>query len=189
MLSNRVIVGVTGASGVIMAYHLLKALKNEKIESHLVVSDSAKLTWKNECGISMKELGKLAYKVYDNTNVGAAIASGSFITKGMIIIPCSMKTLSCVANGYSDNLILRAADVCIKENRKFVIVPREMPLSRIHLKNLIEIVSDGGIVIPPMLTFYNGEKTIDDQINDVIGKILLQFGIRYNGLNEWNPKV
>ena len=120
--------------------------------------------------------------------MAAIIASGSFVTDGMIIMPCSMKTLAGIVSGYADNLIQRAADVCIKEGRKVVLVPREMPLSRIHLRNMSEAADLGCVIVPPMLTFYSGQKTLEDEIDHIAGKILLQFGLKSPFFHAWKEK-
>lgn len=183
----RIVVGVSGATGVEMSLYLLKALKNiDNCEVHLVVSHGAKVTWNLETRIPIKKLYLLADVVYDENDLAAAISSGSFATDGMVIMPCSMKTLSGIAVGYADNLIVRAADVCMKEGRKLVLVPREMPFSKLHLRNLKEAADLGCTIIPPVLTFYNGPKSIDDQINHIVGKILMQFGISYDKFKPWS---
>lgn len=183
----RIIVGVTGATGVGMSYRLLQALKHvEGCEIHLVVSKGAALTWKLECEQSIEELYELADVVYDEEDLAADISSGSFLTDGMIILPCSMKTLAGIASGYAENLIQRSADVCLKENRKVVLVPREMPLGRIHLRNLKEAADYGCVIVPPVLTFYNGETSLEGQMDHIIGKILMQFGIHYSKFQSWN---
>ena len=182
----RIIVGVTGASGVEMGYYLVKALRSvENMEIFLILSEGAKLTWELECGRPLKELLDMADCVLDNGNLAACISSGSFVTDGMIVMPCSMKSLAGIVTGYADNLINRAADVCMKEGRKVVLVPREMPFSRLHLRNLKEAADFGCAIIPPMLTFYNGGTTMEDQINHVVGKVLMQFGIVYDRFKPW----
>lgn len=182
----RVIVGVTGASGVEMSYYLLKALKSvEQMEIFLVMSEGAELTWRLESSRAIEELYDLADYVLDNYNLAACISSGSFVTDGMIVIPCSMKSLAGIVSGYADNLIIRAADVCMKEGRKIVLVPREMPFSRLHLRNLKTAADLGCIIVPPMLTFYNGPQTMEDQINHIVGKVLMQFGITYDHFKPW----
>ena len=182
----RLIVGISGASGVIMGYELLKALKNYKdCETHLIISEGAVQTFSYETNFEIEEVVKQATIYHPNTNLAASISSGSFKTDGMIIIPCSMKTLAGVATGYTSNLLLRAADVCLKEERKVVLVPREMPLNQIHLKNLKVAATAGCTIIPPVLTFYNSAETLQAQIEHVIGKILMQFGIDYKKFNAW----
>lgn len=181
----RIIIGVTGASGVEMSYYLLKALKSINCEIHLIISDAGRKNWELETGRPLDDLLSLADTVHDVQNMAASISSGSFITDGMIIMPCSMKTLAGIASGYADNLILRAADVCLKEGRKIVLVPREMPLGKVHLRNLKEAAELGCAIVPPMLTFYNGSKTIEEQINHVTGKVLMQFGISHDKFIPW----
>ena len=182
----RIIVGVTGASGVEMGYFLVKALRCvENMEIYLILSEGAKLTWGLECDRPLKELYDMADYVLDNGNLAACISSGSFVTDGMIVMPCSMKSLAGIVSGYADNLINRAADVCMKEGRKLVLVPREMPFSRLHLRNLKEAADLGCAIVPPMLTFYNGGTTMEDQINHVVGKVLMQFGIIYDKFKPW----
>lgn len=182
----KIIVGVTGATGVEMSYYLLKALKQiEDCEIHLIVSQGAKVTWSLESRRSIEQLQALADQIYDEDHLAAIISSGSFMTDGMIVMPCSMKTLAGIATGYADNLIGRCADVCLKEGRKVVLVPREMPFNRIHLKNLKEAGEAGCVIIPPMLTFYNGAETMMDQVDHIIGKILMQFGLTYDRFVPW----
>jgi len=182
----RLIVGVTGASGVEMSYYLLKSLKQiEDIEVHLIITEGAKITWGYETTRPINELTDLADFVHDEKNFAACISSGSFVTDGMIIMPCSMKSLAGIASGYADNLVLRAADVCLKENRRVVLVPREMPLGKVHLRNLSEAADLGCSIIPPMLTFYNGPTTVEDMIIHIVGKVLLQFGISTKEFKTW----
>lgn len=182
----RIIVGVSGATGVIMSYSLLKALRNiPGCEIHLVISEGAKRNWELETDIPISKLLELADVVHDNRNLAVSIASGSFVTDGMIVMPCSMKTLAGIACGFAENLLLRAADVCLKEGRRVVLVPREMPLGKVHLRNLKEAGDIGCTIVPPMLTFYNGPQTLDDQVNHIVGKVLMQFGLNYNQFQRW----
>ncbi len=182
----RIIVGVTGASGVEMSYFLLKALRSiENTEIFLILSEGAKLTWGLECDRALEELYNLADYVLDNANLAACVSSGSFVTDGMIVMPCSMKSLAGIVTGYADTLIGRTVDVCMKEGRKVVLVPREMPFSRLHLRNLKEAAELGCAIVPPMLTFYNGAKTMEDQMDHIVGKVLLQFGIIYDKFKPW----
>lgn len=183
----RIIVAVTGASGVEMSYYLLKMLKTvPECEIHLIVSQGAKVTWELETERPIEELYAMADRIYDEKDLAAPVSSGSFVTEGMIILPCSMKTLAGIAAGYGENLIQRAADVCLKEGRKVVLVPREMPYGRIHLRNLKEAADYGCCIVPPVLTFYNGADTVEKQILHIIGKILLQFGIKMPDFKAWN---
>lgn len=183
----KIIVAVTGATGVEMSYYLLKAISSIKnIEVELIVSKGAMVTWDLECSLPIEKLYELADHVWDENNLAASVSSGSYVTSGMIVMPCSMKTLAGIAAGYAENLVVRAADVCLKEGRKVVLVPREMPLGRIHIRNMKEAADMGCVIVPPMLTFYNGAKTIEDQINHIIGKILMQFDISYDRFVPWN---
>lgn len=182
----RLIVGVSGASGVVMGYQMLKALRQlSGIEIHLVITEGAVKNFEYETNINISQLVELADFTHSNKNLASSISSGSFVTDGMIIIPASMKTVAGIASGFAENLLLRAADVCLKENRKVVLVPREMPLSRIHLRNIKECADNGCVIVPPMLTFYNGSDSLEQQIDHIIGKILMQFGIEYKKFVAW----
>lgn len=186
MSKRRIIVGVSGATGVQLSLYLMRALAEyEDVETHLVVSAGAKRTWELECSTPISELVGLADVVHDERNMAASISSGSYVTEGMVVVPCSMKTLSAIATGYADNLIARAADVCLKEGRRVVLVPREMPLGRVHIRNLQTASEDGCVIVPPMLTFYNGPMTLEDQIYHVIGKVLRQFGLEPRRFHAW----
>ncbi len=174
----RIIVGISGASGAIMGYSLLRALREiDDMEIHLVITESGIRTFRDETDLSIEDVYRLADHVYDNADIGARIASGSFRTDGMIVIPCSMKTASGAANAYSDNLLVRAMDVCIKENRRVIVVPREMPLNKAHLRNLMLLADLGYVIIPPMLTFYNNADSVQKQVDHIVGKVLSQFDI------------
>ncbi|MDR2006310.1 MAG: UbiX family flavin prenyltransferase [Acidaminococcales bacterium] len=182
----RLIIGISGASGVIMGYELLKALQSvPDCEKHLVITEGAVKNFACETNLGIDEIAALADYNHDNKNMAASISSGSFKTDGMIVVPCSMKTVAGIAAGFAGNLLLRAADVCLKESRRVVIVPREMPLSRIHLRNIKEAADSGCIVIPPMLTFYNGANSVEKQVQHIIGKIFMQFGIVYDKFTAW----
>ena len=183
---KRIIVGISGASGVEMGYRLLQTLKEfPQVETHLVVSHGARCNFQLETALSLEQVYEAADHVYDPKDLAACISSGSYITEGMIVIPCSMKTLAAIATGYSDNLLVRAADVCLKENRRVVLVPRETPLSKIHLRNFLTAAEAGCAIVPPMLTFYNGADTLDKQMDHVIGKVLLQFGLTSHRFVPW----
>ena len=182
----RVIVGITGASGIVIAVELLQRLKQiENVETHLIITDGGALTIRDETNFDVYSINKLADVVYNVHEMDASIASGSFLTDGMVIVPCTMKTVAGIVSGYSDNLLLRAADVCIKEKRPLVIVPREMPFSRIHLRNMKELADLGVIVMPPVMTFYNTDMTLQSHINHVVNKILLQLKLSSDVI-EWN---
>lgn len=182
----RIIVGISGASGVQLGTAVLRTLRaHGGIETHLVMSDGAKAILPLECKETLAQVEALADVVYDNRNLAASISSGSFRTDGMIVAPCSMKSLSAIVNAYDDDLLVRAADVCRKEGRKVVLVPREMPLNQAHLRNLLRAADDGYVICPPMLTFYNGAETTDEQVEHVVGKVLMQFGIDYELFRPW----
>lgn len=183
MAEKRLIVGISGASGAPLAVTLLKALKSTDVETHVIVTHGGELTLRQECGLNCLE--GLADVLYDNRDIGAAPASGSFQTMGMIVIPCSMKTAAGIHSGYSDNLLLRAADVTLKERRKLVLVARETPLSTIHLRNLYELSQMGAVVLPPMLSFYQKSETLEEMTNHIVGKVLDQFGIDAPDFHRW----
>ena len=182
----NLIIGVTGATGTVYAVRLLEYLKDiEEIKTHLIMSKWAINNLEVETDYSLDYVYSLADFVHNNDNLGACIASGSFITDGMIILPCSMKTLSSISNGFSNNLIDRAADVMIKEGRKLVISPRETPLSPIHLENMLKLSRIGIRIVPPMPGFYSNTKSLDDIINHHVMKILDQFNININNDLRW----
>ncbi|NLN87411.1 MAG: UbiX family flavin prenyltransferase [Syntrophomonadaceae bacterium] len=184
----RIIVGISGASGVVLGLELLKALKEHPVETHLLISEGARITFQYETEAIQDDVITLADHYYDMNDLAAPISSGSFPIDGMVIIPCSMKTLSAIAHGYADNLMVRAADVCLKENRRVVLVPRETPLGKVHLKNMLEAADNGCAIIPPMLTFYNSPHSLQDQIDHLIGKILMQFGLEHGAFKPWPGK-
>ncbi len=186
----RLIVGISGASGVVMGYEVLKALKSfAEIETHLVITEGAIKNFTYETSLDIKTIIAEADVVYDNQNMAASIASGSFMTDGMVVVPCSMKTAAGIVSGFATNLLLRAADVCLKEDRKVVIVPREMPLSKVHLRNIKDAADLGCKVVPPMLTFYNGADSVEKQIAHIVGKILMQFGLQYKKFQPWKGPI
>lgn len=186
----RIIVGISGASGVLLGYRLLQSLRKiNGLEVHLIVTDGAKKNFSYETNVTIEQLYALCDYVHADNELAASISSGSFETDGMIVIPCSMKTLSGIANGYAENLLVRAADVCLKEQRKIVLVPREMPFNKIHLRNL-QIAADAGcLIVPPMLTFYNQAFTLEDQMDHVIGKVLMQFHLRPDRFHPWTGVI
>ena len=182
----RLIVAITGASGVIYGKRFLEALKEKNVETHLIISKAGEKMLQYELGVARRDLERLASHVYDEDLLTAPIASGSFITDGMAIIPCSMKTVAGIAHGYSENLILRAADVTLKEKRKLVIVPRETPLNAIHLRNLLELAMQGVAVIPAMPAFYHKPEKIEDLVDFIVGKVLDALGIEHNLFKRWS---
>ena len=186
MQRQRLIIGVSGSSAPQLAWATLRALHHHRdIETHLVISRGADKTIQLEMGASRSDFESLADVCYDREDLSAAISSGSFQTVGMVVVPCSMKTLSAIAAGSSIDLLTRAADVCLKERRKLVVVPRETPLSLIHIRNLETVTLAGAIVLPPSPAFYHRPKTIDDLLNQTVGKILDQFGITHDLFRRW----
>lgn len=182
----RLIIGISGASGVIYGIRLLEVLKEHaEIETHLVISNGGKLNISLETSMQVKQVEKLADVVHSDQNLAATISSGSFHTDGMVIAPCSMKTLSGIVNSYADTLMIRAADVVLKERRRLVLVPREMPLHGGHCRLMYEASQLGAIIAPPMPAFYNDPKTIDDIINHTVGRLLDLFGIDSGIVKRW----
>jgi flavin prenyltransferase len=181
----KIVVGITGSSGVIYGIKLLYFLNKFEIETHVVLSKWAEKNIEIETDENIAKIKKLATFEYKENDMAASISSGSFNTDGMIIIPCSMKTLASISNGYDDNLISRAASVTIKENRKLVIVPRETPLSQIHLSNMLKLAKIGVIILPAMPGFYHRPKTVNDLILHIVGKALDQFDINNEVFKRW----
>lgn len=184
---KKIVVGLSGASGIPLAIKLLEWFIENGCETHVVASKGALMTLKYESDCDVDYLKNLSTYFYDNEDIGARIASGTFKTDGMIIVPCSMKTIAGIAHGYSDSLLQRAADVMVKEKRKLVLVARETPLSSIHLDNLSYLSKISHItILPPMLTYYNHPQTIEDMENHIIGKILDVFGLDMEGFRRWD---
>lgn len=182
----RLVVGMTGATGAPLGVALLKVLRTiPDVETHLVMSKWAKTTIELETPYTVREVLELADVVHSPADQAATISSGSFHTDGMIVIPCSMKTLAGIKSGYADGLIGRAADVIIKEGRKLVLVPRETPLSTIHLENMLALSRLGVAMVPPMPAFYNHPAIIDDVINHIIARVLDQFGLKFPEAKRW----
>lgn len=183
---QRLIVAMTGATGSIYGLRILKTLRRlGGWETHLIVSDAGVLNAWQEYGLNRKDLHKLADVTHNVRDVGAAIASGSFITAGMVVAPCSMKTLAAVAHGFSDNLISRAADVILKERRRLVLVTREAPLNLAHLRNMVAVTEMGGVIFPPVPAFYSHAKSIDDLVNHTVGRVLDLFGVEHQNIARW----
>lgn len=182
---KKIVVGITGASGIIYGVRVLEALARIGCETHLVVTEAGRTNLALESGLSMEELGKMARHVHDIRDITAAIASGSYQVDGMIVAPCSIKTLSAVANSYNENLLVRAADVMLKERRKLVLLVRETPLHEGHLKLMLKATRMGAVILPPVPAFYNSPRTIDDIVNQTVGKVLDQFSIEANLYCRW----
>jgi len=185
---KKMVIAISGASGVIYGIRLLEVLRNNDIESHLVVSKSAANNIAIETTYALNEIYSMASVVYDVENVGAAIASGSFGADGMIVAPCSIKSLSAVAHSYNDNLIIRAADVTLKERRRLLLLIRETPLHEGHLELMIKVTRMGGIIMPPVPAFYHLPQSIDDLINQTVGKALDLFSIDAHLFKRWGSE-
>jgi len=183
---TRLIVGITGATGTIFGVRLLQMLHGSGVETHLVVSKWAARTLAHETTHSLKYVQSLATQSYGIGAQGAAISSGSFVTLGMVIAPCSMRTLAAIAHGLGDNLIHRAADVILKERRKLVLVVRESPFSEIHLENMLKLARMGVVILPPVPAFYNNPQNLDDMINHITMRVIDQFDIHLDVMNRWD---
>ena len=181
----KIIVAITGSSGVLYGIRMLEILQKLGINTHLVLSDWGEKNIRIETSKTVDYVRSLSSITYDNSNMAAPISSGSFQIDGMAIVPCSMKTVSSIANGYDDNLISRAAGVCIKESRKLVLVPRETPLSAIHLQNMLRLCKIGVVILPAMPGFYHKPRSIEDLMDHLVGKILDQFRIEHNIFKRW----
>ena len=189
MNGNRLLVGVSGASGAPLAVALLKALREVGVESHLILSSGAEPIVLEETGLSSEAFRALADVVYDARDLGAAPASGTWKCLGMAVVPCSMKTAAGIHSGYSDNLLLRAADVTLKERRPLALVPRECPMGAIHLRNLYELSQMGADILPPVLSYYNGLATVEEMERHLVGKILDRFGLELPGFRRWEGRT
>jgi len=183
-MKRRLIVGISGATGIVYGIRLLQALREASIESHLVVTKAAEITRSYETDLSSRNLRDLADVSYPIGDVGAAIASGSFRTMGMIIAPCSIKTMSELANGITTNLLTRAGDVVLKERRRLVLLLRESPLTAIHIRNMLALTESGAIIAPPVPAFYARPRTLDDIVKHTIGRVLDLFDID-SGFQRW----
>jgi len=182
----RLVVGITGASGAIFGIRALEALKALKVETHLVMSKWARTTIAHETDYALAQVEALACQVHNPDNQAAPISSGSFRTDGMIIAPCSMKTLAAIRVGFGDSLMTRAADVTLKERRKLVLVARESPLSEIHLDNMLALARMGSVILPPMPAFYSNPKSLEEMVDHIVGRLLDQFGLDMPGMNRWS---
>jgi len=185
-LNKRLIVAITGASGTIYGIRILEALKNLGVESHLVMSDSAKLTMAAETNYKPAQIEAMADVVHSARNVGASISSGSFKSLGMVIAPCSIRTLSEIASGVTSSLVSRAADVVLKERRRLVLLVRETPLHAGHLRSMSQVTECGAIVMPPVPAFYAMPESIDDMVNHTVGRCLDLFDLDNALVNRWN---
>jgi flavin prenyltransferase len=182
---QRLIVAITGATGAVYGVRLLEMLREASVETHLVLSPWGRRTLLHETTYTVDQVQRLATVTYAPNDQGAAISSGSFVTMGMAIVPCSMRTLASVAHGLGDNLIHRAADVVLKERRKLLLAPREAPLSDIHLENMLKLSRMGVIICPPMPGFYQRPDTIDELVTHSVVRMLDQFGLHIDGQGRW----
>ena len=183
---KRIIVGISGASGVIFGIRALQALKDiAQVETHLVLSPSARRTILEETDWKVEDVEAMADVRHVHKDIGASIASGSFLTGGMLVAPCSIKTLSGIVNSYNDNLLTRAADVCLKERRPLVLMVRETPLHLGHLEMMADAVRYGAVMLPPVPAFYSRPQNLDDIVNHSVGKALDQFGVEHRLLKRW----
>jgi 4-hydroxy-3-polyprenylbenzoate decarboxylase len=189
-MMKRIIVGISGASGAIYGVRVLKALAELGIETHLIITQAGKKNLVIETQYTIRDLESMASHVHDVEDIGAPVASGSFEVEGMVIAPCSVKTLSAVANSYSHNLLVRAADVILKERRRLILLVRETPLHEGHLELMGKVTRMGGIILPPVPAFYHMPKTIDDLIDQTVGKVLDLFQIENHLFERWgSPKL
>jgi 4-hydroxy-3-polyprenylbenzoate decarboxylase len=189
MSTKRLVVGITGATGVVYGIRLLERLREAGVETHLIISRWGARTLLHETGRSREQVEALASVVYGPNDMAAAISSGSFPTTGMIVAPCSARTLAAIAHGFDDNLIHRAADVTLKERRKLVLTVREAPLSDIHLENMLKLSRMGAVILPPMPAFYHHPQTIDDLIDFTVARMLDQFAIELPGVPRWSGEM
>ncbi|HZA70141.1 MAG TPA: UbiX family flavin prenyltransferase [Nitrososphaeraceae archaeon] len=185
---DKIVIGFSGASGIIYGIRLLEILHSINIQTYLIISEWAKKNIEIETDKTLEYVKSLSSVNYDNFKLDASVSSGSFLHDGMVIVPCSMKSLSSIANGYDDTLISRAASVTLKESRKLIIVPRETPLSRIHLENMVKLQEAGAIILPAMPGFYHKPSTIEQIIDHLVGKILDQLNIKHDLFKRWKDQ-
>ncbi len=186
---RRLIVALTGATGSIFGIRLLQALKGSDVETHLVVSGWAARTLVHETPFTLEQVRAMATRAYRDNDQGAALSSGSFLTAGMVVAPCSMRTLSAIAHGQAENLVHRAADVVLKERRRLVLLVREAPLSDIHLENMLKLSRMGAVISPPVPAFYNHPQSIDDLVNHTVQRVLDLFEIHLDVAERWSGKM
>lgn len=185
---DKIVIGFSGASGIIYGIRLLEILHSINIQTYLIISEWAKKNIEIETDKTLEYVKSLSSVNYENFKLDASVSSGSFLHDGMVIVPCSMKSLSSIANGYDDTLISRAASVTLKESRKLIIVPRETPLSRIHLENMVKLQEAGAIILPAMPGFYHKPSTIEEIIDHLVGKILDQLNIKHDLFKRWKDQ-
>ncbi|MGC2519753.1 MAG: UbiX family flavin prenyltransferase [Burkholderiales bacterium] len=186
---KKLIVGITGATGAIFGIRLLEALKGTEVETHLVISKWAQQTIEHETTYTAKQVRELASVAYEQGNMGAAVSSGSFVTDGMVVMPCSVRSLAAIAHGVGEHLVHRAADVVLKERRRLVLVVREMPLSEVHLENMLKLSRMGVTIMPPVPAFYNHPQSLEDMVDHVVARVLDQFQIAADFARRWNGQM
>ncbi len=184
-VTRRIIVGISGGSGVIYGIRLLEILKKSEVETHLIVTPAARITIAAETDRDPASIEKLASKSYRYNDIAAPISSGSFPVESMVVIPCSMRTLGSIASGMADNLLTRAAEVTLKERRTLIIVPRETPLTLIHLENMVKVAREGAVVLPAMPAFYHRPSSVEDIVNHLVGKVLDLLKIEHSLFKRW----
>jgi 4-hydroxy-3-polyprenylbenzoate decarboxylase len=182
---NKIVIGITGASGSIYGYRLVKVLAQAGKEIHVILSDPGEQLLSMELGIGRSEIEKIAHRLYTNREMDSPLSSGSHLFNSMVIAPCTMKTLGAIASGISSSLIPRVAEVCLKENRKLILVPRETPLSLVHIRNMEKAALAGATILPAMPAFYHNPKTMESMVDHVVGKILDQLGIDHGLFKRW----
>lgn len=187
---RKLIVGMSGATGSIFGLRILEALQNsDDVETHLVASKWAQQTVEHETGVPFREVRAMATQYYGSADMGAAISSGSFLTAGMVVVPCSMRSVASIAHGAGDNLVHRAADVILKERRQLVLVARETPLSDLHLENLLKLSRMGVTILPPMPAFYNHPESVSDIVDHIVARVLDQFSIQVDFAKRWKGEM
>ena len=184
-MADKIVVGISGASGIVYGIRALELLRNNNIETHLVMTKSAELTLHHEIDSSVAKVNELATKVYSVKNIGASIASGSFLTSGMLIAPCSIRTMSEISTGVTSSLLTRAADVILKEKRRLVLMVRETPLHTGHLRTMTQLSEMGAVIAPPVPAFYAQPVTIDDVVTQTVGRPLDLFGLHISEVSRW----
>jgi 4-hydroxy-3-polyprenylbenzoate decarboxylase len=185
-MAKRIVIGITGASGVVYGIRMLERLREMDVETHLIISESGRKNIAIETDRTPEQVAALAAHCYDSRDVGATLASGSFLTDGMVVIPCSIKTLSGIAHSYNENLLVRAADVTLKEKRRLVLVVRETPLHLGHLRMMQAVTECGALILPPIPAFYHQPKTLDDVIHQTVGKVMDALGIEHSLFKRWD---
>ncbi len=189
MGKKRLVIGITGATGTIFGVRMLELLQDQEVETHLIISAWGARTLAHETPFTVKQVQAMADVTHSPGDQGASISSGSFATDGMVVAPCSMKTLSAISHGQGDSLIHRAADVALKESRKLVLMVREAPLSEIHLGNMLKLARMGVVIIPPVPAFYNHPRSLGDMVDHIVMRVLDQFGIRLDIMKRWSGEM